>query len=126
MEIIINGIVPKMSFGERTQIDKDLLQINTEHKDEHLDLTNSFKDLFPENLAFISIVDGMSTSVESDYSSVDHDTDDDTDDELFGTKSDNSSIASSVSNTHMEDVTKAISCIDFTDVDNTEGNKNKR
>ena len=47
----------------------------------------------------------------------------DTDDKLFGTKSDSSSIASKSSDTHMEDVTKATSCIGLTDVDNTEGNK---
>ena len=63
----------------------------------------------------------MRTSVESDESSVDPDTDEDIDDELFGTKSDNSSMASNSSDTHMEDVTKATSCIDITYVNNDEG-----
>ena len=43
-----------------------------------------------------------------------------TDDELFGSKSDSSSIVSKLSDTHMEDVTRATNCIFLTD-DTTEG-----
>ena len=57
------------------------------------------------------------------YYSVDPDTDDNTDDELFESNSDSSSMASSLINTHMEDVTKATNCSDLTDVDKTEGLK---
>ena len=64
IKIITNGIIPKMIFEERTQLDKYLLQINAE-RSEPLDLTKSVEDHFSEDLAFVSMVDRMNASVES-------------------------------------------------------------
>ena len=61
------------------------------------------------------MVDRMRTSVESDESSVDPDTNGDADYKIFRMKSDSSSIVSTLINMHMEDVTKVTSCIDLTE-----------
>ena len=82
-----------------------------------LDLSKSFEDHFHEVEINPYMVD-TEDIVEADDESFE-----DSDDELFGTKSDSSSITSKSSDIHMEDVTKATSCIDLTDVDNTEENK---
>ena len=37
IDMITSGIIPKMSFQERTQLDKYLLQLITERKDTPLD-----------------------------------------------------------------------------------------
>ena len=64
------------------------------------------------------------TRDDSSVSSVDPDTDEDPDDELFGTNSDNALIASNLSDTHIEDITELISCIDLTNVNHNEGYEN--
>ena len=89
-----------------------LLEINTEHEEESecdLGLTNSCKDSFPGDILSVSMVD-IETRVESDDKSVDNSIDK----ELFGTKIHNSSIASKLSDTNMEDITKVTSYIYLT------------
>ena len=123
IEMITSEIIPKMSFEEHTRLNKDLEYINELSKEDSeyaLDLSKNFEDHFVDDCLFIAMVDGTERRVESYDSSVDPETDDNTDDELSGSKSDRSSIASSSSNMHMEDVAKATSSIDLTDADKTE------
>ena len=117
IEMTTSGIVHKMSFEEYSQLNTGLVYINTERKEESecaLDRSKNVKDHFPGDCMFSAMVN-RETSIESDDSSVDPDTDD----ELVGSKSDSYSIASKSSDTRMEDITKVTSCIDLTDIDKT-------
>ena len=92
-----------------------------EERECALDLSKNLEDHFIEDPAFAAILERLRTNVESDDSSVDPDIYDSIDDEPFGMKSNSSSMASKSSDTHMEDVTKSTSCIDFTNIDNNGG-----
>ena len=62
----------------------------------------------------------VKTIDDSSVISVDPNEDGEPDESLFGTNSDNTLMVSNSSDTHMEDATKATSCIDRTSVDNNE------
>ena len=122
VNMIENGVIPKMSQEEHNQLIKELEEIN-EYREETaqcvLDISKNVADHFVEEdiVALMSANKASRGDWSSDESSVDPPSDASTDKELWGINNDRSSIASISSNIVMEDDTKETSLIDVTNPD---------
>ena len=122
IKMITNGVIPKMSQEECSQLTTDLEKINLYREDAYvcvLDISRKFADHFVEDDTVARMLANRASRGDwsSDDSNVDPPCDASTDDVLFRANSDYGSIASFSSNTVMEDAANEARLIDLTNPD---------